>query len=815
MATVITWYIAVQLFAYASWPLAFGICNRLHDRGLALSKGLGLVLITYMVWALAHLGGNLPFMGFSFSTVSLSLYCLLAVSVVSVLTHWDDLKAFLPRNLRYLLTLEATMLAAFVAMVALKAEVPHISYHNTNVVRGAMVDHAAEKFTDFAVLNSLLTSSAFPPHDVWVAGETLNYYYFGHMMWAVLIKFCSVLPEVGFNLALATGFAITAALCLGLGYNLTRKLRWGLLALFLILLSSNADGFLQLVSAIKMAVLEWPNPDNWYVESPWWRNYSFWRSSRAVENTINEFPAFSYILGDLHAHVSALVIALCGWHVAVQIWQGVRRYSTLWRYEVNAFDELLLAAIICGALGASNTWDVPLYTGVVALALYCGQTGRRDPYAWIPPGDVIIIRLADAAQAIMVAALVALSGVFLLFAPFHKHFSAPTPPEGSLLRLVSPWNHSDPFEFFTHWAVLGIFPVMVGIVLARRKRFAAALDARPVANRPRAVALGLVVLMIMAVLVPLWNSWVAVLMLGFGLWMAKALVATHMPPRSRWLIGLLLLFCVMTVFCELFYVDDVFEGPIERINTVFKVYYGLWPLMAVATILALHLLLRWQSGPRRRRLVGTAAVGGLLLVGAPYAVLGTLDRLNSSTRLGHWPQADDAPVAVQPPPMMAPQARAKNVDEALNGFRYLKYVHPDDYSALLWARENIATTATLLEAAGSQYTYSGRFSTLTGIPGYAGWLTHSKGWRGSRFDNEMLKRIQTVADIYSTTDSVEALELLNVAGIDYVVMSEVERSEYPALYEAKFAEFAEPVFEQGGTAIWRVRHNAALPRVSR
>src|SRR5690606_38891315 len=114
----------------------------------------------------------------------------------------------------------------------------------------------------------------------------------------------------------------------------------------------------------------------WYGrDRSWWRIYDFWRGSRAIENTINEFPAFSFLLGDLHAHMSALVLNLCGWNLAVQIFRATRHYRSLWRYEVNGFDELFLAALVIGALSATNSWDVPLYAGVVALALWAGNTG--------------------------------------------------------------------------------------------------------------------------------------------------------------------------------------------------------------------------------------------------------------------------------------------------------------------------------------------------------------------------------------------------------------------------------------------------------
>jgi YYY domain-containing protein len=801
MWIVITWYLALQLFALAAWPLTFGVCNRLPDRGYALSKGLGLVLITFITWALAHLASRFPALGFSFNTISGAWFAVLAVSLLSLFRHGREFSGFLRSSWRYVAILEIVLLTGFGAMVALKTVVPHISYHTTNSAPGSMMDHAAEKFTDFAVLNSLLTSSAFPPHDVWVSGQTLNYYYFGHMLWAVLIKFCSVRPEIGFNLALASAFALTLALAFGLGYNLTRKLRWAALTAFLVVLCSNLDGFLQFLTTLKMVFLDARGQNFWYVEHPWWRNYDFWRSSRAIANTINEFPAFSFILGDLHAHVSALIINLCGWNVAVQVWRGVRRYRSLWRYEVNAFDELFLAALICGGLSASNSWDVPVYAGVLALAMYCGHTGRRDPYAWVPAGQVIWGRIIEALEAVIVAGMVAVVGVLFFFYPFVKNFMPPEPAEGHMLKWVSPENRSNPFEFFTHWILLAGLPFVLALVFFKRQRLAGALDAEPTGNSARSAALLLISGAVAVVFVPLWNGWVAATMLVSAILCGVALVRNHLPPMARWMLGLVMLFCIMTCFCELVYVDDIFSGPIERINTVFKVYYGLWPMMAVTTVMALRLMLRMgrRDGGRFRTIW---LIAPIILMGSPYIVLGTLNRINTSTWLGHWSPPEDSPRKDPPSALLRPEAKAKNLERALDGLRYLAYVHPDDYAAIMWIRKELPTTATLLEAAGSQYTYSGRFGTLTGRPSFDGWLTHAWGWRGAAFENENPRRTERAAQIYNETDPELTRAMLLQEHINYIIVGDQEREQYPALDERKFGEIGEKVFSRGSVSIY-------------
>lgn len=803
MTVVLTWYLAMQLMAFAAWPLVFSVCHRLPDRGYGLAKGFGLLLVTYIVWLVAHLAGRMPVLGFSFTTISAAWAGVLLISLVTVTRSAGEMAAFLKKRLPYILTLEAVMLAAFAAMVALRAAVPHISYYVPNPMPDSIIDHAAEKFMDFAIVNGLLTSSHFPPHDAWVSGHHLNYYYFGHMLWAVLIKFCSVRPEIGFNLALAAAGSIAAALAFSLGYNITSRKRWGFLALFLIVISSNLDGFWQLLGAIKTAVAPSNEIKNWFITGrPWWRNYDFWRSSRAIENTINEFPAFSLLLGDLHAHLNALILNLCGWTVAIQILRGARQYRSIWRYERHAFDELFFAALIIGALSATNSWDVPIFAGVIALALWSGATGRRDPYMYQPAGHRTGARLVRAGEAITVSAIITLVGAGILFYPFLRSFQPPMPEEGRLIKMVAETNRTDPFEFVTHWLLLGIYPAVAAFAILRRRKPAAATGIPGPASPIRALALILALAAGAVVLVPLWQGWVAVIAAAVTILLAVALARRHFPPASRFLIGILLLFSLVVWFDEIFYVDDVFDGPIERINTVFKTYYSLWPLMAVATIISLRLLI---ATARRRRRTALWLIAPLVIAGAPYIVLGTINRITSTTRIGHWNPPADTPTMPPPAAFMRKEARPKNLTEALDGLRYLAFTRPDDYAAIIWIRENLPPDATLLEAAGAQYTYAGRISTMTGRPAFDGWLLHSWGWRGKAFIGEKDRRFREAAQIYTTPDAATAAEMLARNDIDYVIVSDVEREQYPLIEEEKFAQIGPKVFTRGPLAIYKVR----------
>jgi uncharacterized membrane protein len=142
--------------------------------------------------------------------------------------------------------------------------------------------------------------------------------------------------------------------------------------------------------------------------------------------------------------------------------------------------------------------------------------------------------------------------------------------------------------------------------------------------------------------------------------------------------------------------------------------------------------------------------------------------------------------------------------------RYLHYLHPDDYAAMIWMRTATPPDSRILEAAGSQYTYAGRFGTMTGRPSFAGWLTHAWGWRGKSFgdpenpDSERQRRTDLTAEIYSEPDAAKAGADLDKIEISYVVVGAFEREQYPDLNEAKFEKIGHAVFHHGNTTVYKL-----------
>ena len=205
-------------------------------------------------------------------------------------------------------------------------------------------------------------------------------------------------------------------------------------------------------------------------------------------------------------------------------------------------------------------------------------------------------------------------------------------------------------------------------------------------------------------------------------------------------------------------------------NTVFKLGYQAWLLLAVAAACALP----WATAhlPRRGWPVWAAGAAVLILLGLVYPYAGTYARKGA--------------FAASP---------------TLDGLRWLQQGSPGDPAAIDWLRANTPGDAVVLEAVGEDYSAFGhaRMSTFTGRATVLGWPGHELQW-----DHDAGSREEDVRRLYTTTDLVEARELIARYGVDYVVFGPIERTTYGDAGLEKWDELGEQVFERDGTTIWRI-----------
>ena len=155
---------------------------------------------------------------------------------------------------------------------------------------------------DMAFVAATNASSSFPPHDPWMAGEDLNYYYLGHLAMAMPAKLLGVGPDEGYNLAFAMLGALSAAAVFTLGGTLWAAARPPVRG------GAVAVGVLAVVVCIVLGNLA--GVQAWLDASGPPGDYDWFAPSRVIPDTINEFPWFSMLLQDLHAHVLAIPFTL-------------------------------------------------------------------------------------------------------------------------------------------------------------------------------------------------------------------------------------------------------------------------------------------------------------------------------------------------------------------------------------------------------------------------------------------------------------------------------------------------------------------------
>lgn len=132
-----------------------------------------------------------------------------------------------------------------------------------------------EKPMDLGILASLLRTEGFPPPDMWLAGETLPYYYWGALVWTVPLWLSSLPLGIGYNLIVGLIGGTMGSLLWMLGRRVGGGHGSGLLVAFFGLLAGTPDGLRQLFAGASFTSLD------------------YWHSSRQIPDTITEFPLFT------------------------------------------------------------------------------------------------------------------------------------------------------------------------------------------------------------------------------------------------------------------------------------------------------------------------------------------------------------------------------------------------------------------------------------------------------------------------------------------------------------------------------------------
>jgi YYY domain-containing protein len=762
----------VTALGWLVFPLLFVMLPRLRDRGYGMARTLALLLVAYLTWLAASLH-VLP------NTRGTILGVVLLLALAGGGVGWlrrSQLRRFLSTRRRVLWLTEGLFAALYLLWIGVRLLHPDL-WHP--VVGG-------EKPMDFAYLNAVMKSTWFPPYNPWFSGSMINYYYFGFVIVGSLIKLMGTVPAVAYNLAVPLLFALTGVGAFSAAYNLfgghrrgarlagvaataftvlvgnlgvVRLIRQSLIGLGGDPFPSTIPVFADTVAMVRglwQVVVHGATlglrPESWY-----------WEPTRIIPFApgeavpITEFPAFTFLYADLHAHMIALPLTLLALALAVHWARDPRPH----------WSSLLLGGVIIGALRPTNTWDYPTYLALGLIGLALGVWGKRGTGS---RGRGVRMR----ALAWRAALLVGLTVV--LYLPYIRHYAAG-------YSSAEMWRGSHtPFAIYLwiHGALL--FPLVTRLSIEAGRVYAR--RARTAGRMPAILGGALVVLLALTLLAVVLGYGVALVAVPVAALAGYLFFAPRVPVTRRLLWAMVGVGLALSLAVEFV----VLAGDIGRMNTVFKFYLQVWVLLSVAAAVSLA----WvrdpppclRGGPRGgrpewRKLwwigMGALICGAALFL--PYGVRArAVDRMapQAGLTLDGMAFMEHASVFDGPPGQDGQEI-------PLSG----------DYAAIRWMQDHVQGSPVILEGLGyREYLWGSRVSIHTGLPAVVGWRWHQVQQRAVLPAQMVDRRRDDVRECYETTSISRAQEILARYGVGYVYVGQYERAYYDPAGLAKFDAMA-------------------------
>jgi YYY domain-containing protein len=797
---VALWLGAFLALLLAGLPLADALFGRLADRGV----GVALVCSFTVVWLVAYWVGR----------VSLDAAPFVAVAVLALVAGGLVARRGVELDRRVLAETVGVFTLAFLFLVAVRAVDP------------AVHPPGGEKFLDFGLLQSLLRAPTLPPEDMWFAGEPVSYYYGGHLLASLLARLTATEARFAYNLALAGFFAAFVTAAYGLAGSVAASRdspRWlgGVFGAFFVGVASNlttplrlivtlVDGWATYLSGLSGVVGTLLTPLQLAVAAlngvigalvgtlgvetdglaAGLGQFDYWDASRVIDGTINEFPLFAWLNGDLHAHMMGPPFLLLA--ATVLFTYYLTPAAAVWRRRALLFGA---APALAGLLAVVNTWSFPSVAGLTMLAVWfapaeartllpASVADRLDTDDW-RRDELLTLSIAAGAGGLVLLGglllsvpfwLVAASGRELALFPPRSGLGALVLVHGTFLLVFVPYllRHALP-RLRDGWRTAGML-VLVGVIA--------------VLSRAAAVALFLPLIGVGWALLR-WQAPPSDVAAGLGDRLrpgrpnattvsadgggdgdtttdVEGTVGAESTdsggpslPGPGFETVLLIAGAGLVLLVEFVYVKEQ-AGP-GRMNTVFKTYAQVWALWAVAAGAALaHLV--WQhrpelglSGGRWRPALQVFAA--LLLAGtAVYGGLAVTSHFASDS------------------------VYAQTEDPTLDATEFVGRVHPEEAAAIRWIG-GVDGRPTITTAPGS-YTWNGGEnggssapSSLTGVPTVLGWH-HEIGYRGrAAYD----RRAADLRTIY-TGDPEASATLLDEYDVRYVYVGPAERATYESSY---------------------------------
>lgn len=718
-SNVLVWWLMLLLLGMLFQPVSIILFRRFHDNGWNFSKVIGLALSAWLVWYITST--HLFRFTKPFCFIIISVLFVLNICIFRLYEKYGRVKINLSevytfKKIRSMINAEAFFFCVFVVWCYLKGYNPSA--------------YGTEKFMDYGFLTAILKSDYMPPKDMWLAGNSINYYYVGQYICAFLIRITGVGAGYGYNLSMMMLATFGMVLPYSIAYNLFRlfikdrreeesiseyssrqlPVYAGIVAGLSVSIAGNMHFPIYKWILPKLNRMNGRTDDSsyWFANATRYIGYN----PDVDDKTIHEFPSYSFVLGDLHAHVINIMFVLTV--IAILLaWVIEKAPRMKNRENVNlkidksvireAFSPWLIACMMfVGLFHMTNYWDFPIYFVVCgAIVLFVNLIMYRYSL------KSVAVTAVQALAFVIVGMIVAL--------PFTLSFDSISTGINFCDR------HTKFYQLMVLWglplAVLLLYiAVLITAYAVSRKGVKTAKKSKK-SNDEQHISRGNPVTGFIDSLLP---AELFVLLIG--------LCAA----------GLILL-------PEIIYVVDIYGGAYKRANTMFKLVYQAYIMFGIVMSFVLVRFIGFYRG-------FVKSVSCILLV-CLVATYGYFFEACGAWFTGFY--------------------------KTLDSSEFLQDESPEDYAAVKWINENVDKDDVVLEMCGLSYTFFNRISVFTGNQTVLGWQTHEWLWRSSGEDKsypqDVAERHTDIVNIYTSENVREVLLLLKKYNIKYVYVGDAER----------------------------------------
>ena len=529
-----TWYLLALVLGTAAIPLTGRLFRRFQDRGWMFSKVTAIAVSGFLTWFLVAV----KIIKFTTMTcIVVTLVCAAASLILYCREQKAGFECIPFAHLDLVYAEELLFFGIFLLWTYLAGFRPQA--------------YGTEKFMDYGFMEAMMRSKTLPATDLWYSQGKINYYYGGQYFAVFLTKLSGAKVELTYNLmrtfVAGLAFAMPFSLVHQMVTDRLGRIRtgWkkalpsvtGILAGISVSIAGNMHyvvygqiiPFIQKLKGEEVSSYWFPDATRYIGFNP-----------DVEDKTIHEFPCYSFVLGDLHAHVVDImfVLLLLG---LLYAWMKKVRTTELsgesmsrrefWKKQL-LMPQLLAAGALLGMFHWTNYWDFVIYFVVTCgAALFMNIIGQKGKIRW-----VLGVTAAQAVEILTLATVIIL--------PFTLQFDTRNMVQGIALAK----HHSLLHQLLVLWGLPGILTILFVVSLLIEKLRGAEQKS-----------------------------------------LYHLLTSIRLPDLFAVLMGLCAIGLVLIP--ELVYVRDIYENGNARANTMFKLTYQAYIMFGMTMIYAIFRLL--------------------------------------------------------------------------------------------------------------------------------------------------------------------------------------------------------------------------------